>query len=183
MATRSLAVTAAVAAGAALVAGGITYASAASEPAAQAAPVSQAVAAAPEGGNNNNNNENDRNRNRDRDEDEDFNFHRIGRVHINERTFPAVPDGCIVVVSGLGADSFNIRNDSKRTIEFFRGATCDNGAPIATVGPFSTANDVVPRHVKGGVKVKHGVVGSFRVVREHIFREHEEHEEHENVGK
>ncbi|MGW2896385.1 hypothetical protein ACWDAO_17575, partial [Streptomyces sp. NPDC001212] len=58
----------------------------------------------------------------------------------------------------------NIRNDSRRGVEVFRGATCDNGAPIATVGPCSEANGVKPGRVHGGVRVKDGVVASFRVV-------------------
>ncbi|MFD4977787.1 hypothetical protein [Streptomyces sp. NPDC058424] len=110
----------------------------------------------------------------------------IGRIFINERSFSAHPDGCITVVSGLGSKSFNIRNDSKQSVEFFRGVTCDNGAPIATVGPHSEANNVRPgkikdededekgehhkkhhEEMKDGVKVKNGVVGSFRVIKRH----------------
>ncbi|MFF1928001.1 hypothetical protein [Streptomyces sp. NPDC058228] len=90
-----------------------------------------------------------------------------GRIHINERSYSAHPDGCITVVSGLGSRSFNVRNDSRRTVELFRGATCDNGSPVATVGPWSTSNGVFTRQVRGGVWVKNGVVGSFRVVRDH----------------
>ncbi|MFH8520410.1 hypothetical protein ACH4CE_36170, partial [Streptomyces gelaticus] len=82
--------------------------------------------------------------------------------------------------------SFNIRNDSRNEVEVFRGAVCDNGAPIATVGRYSSANNVLPgkdedencekgehhekkHHEKmdGGVKVKHGVVASFRVIKRH----------------
>ncbi|CAM5628196.1 hypothetical protein [Streptomyces hirsutus] len=91
-----------------------------------------------------------------------------GRIHINERSYSAAPGGCITVVSGLGSRSLNIRNDSRRTVEVFRGATCDNGAPIATVGPHSSSDGVRPRHVEGGVFVKNGVVGSFRVVKRHF---------------
>jgi hypothetical protein len=68
------------------------------------------------------------------------------------------------VVSGLGSRSFNVRNDSRKTVEVFRGATCDNGSPVATVGPWSTSNGVFTRFVRGGVFVRNGVVGSFRVV-------------------
>ncbi|MEU1595517.1 hypothetical protein ABZ468_22310 [Streptomyces sp. NPDC005708] len=100
----------------------------------------------------------------DRGYDDDYGWNRI---HINERDYPAVPDGCITVVSGLGADSLNVRNDSWRTVEVFNGATCDNGAPLATVGPHSSSNGLFPRQVKGGVQVEDGVVGSFRVVREY----------------
>jgi hypothetical protein len=87
----------------------------------------------------------------------------VGRIFINERSFSARPDGCITVISGLGAKSFNIRNDSKRTVEFFRGATCDNGAPIATVGPHSSADGVHVGKVDD-IHIKDGVVASFRVI-------------------
>ncbi|WP_406514944.1 hypothetical protein OH809_07500 [Streptomyces sp. NBC_00873] len=87
-----------------------------------------------------------------------------GRIFLNERSYSAHPDGCITVVSGLGSRTLNVRNDSRRTVEVFRGATCDNGSPVATVGPFSTSNGVTPRFVHGGVWVKNGVVGSFRVI-------------------
>ncbi|MDX3768764.1 hypothetical protein PV683_23945 [Streptomyces sp. AK08-01B] len=91
-----------------------------------------------------------------------------GRIHINERSYSARgEEGCITVVSGLGSRSFNVRNDSRRTVELFRGATCDNGSPVATVGPWSTSNGVFTRQVRGGVWVRNGVVGSFRVVRDH----------------
>ncbi|WP_393101500.1 hypothetical protein [Streptomyces sp. LN325] len=89
-----------------------------------------------------------------------------GRIDFNERSYSAQSWGCITVVSGLGSRSFNVRNDSHRTVEVFRGATCDNGSPVATVGPWSTSNGVVSHFVHGGVKVRDGVVGSFRVVRD-----------------
>jgi hypothetical protein len=89
-----------------------------------------------------------------------------GWIHFNERSYSARPGGCITVVSGLGSRSLNIRNDSRRTVEVFRGATCDNGAPIATVGPHSSSNGVRPGCVDG-LFVKNGVVGSFRVVGHH----------------
>lgn len=76
--------------------------------------------------------------------------------------------GCVTVVSGLGSKTLNIRNDSRHTVEVFRGVTCDNGAPIATVGPHSDSNGVHPGHVEGGVWVKNGVVGSFRVIERHF---------------
>ncbi|MFB7577181.1 hypothetical protein, partial [Streptomyces sp. NPDC056165] len=91
----------------------------------------------------------------------------VGRIFINERSYSARPDGCITVVSGLGSRSLNIRNDSRRGVEVFRGATCDNGAPIATVGPRSEANGVKPGRVHGGVCVEDGVVASFRVIGRH----------------
>ncbi|MFF2411591.1 hypothetical protein [Streptomyces sp. NPDC058092] len=197
MATRSTVVTAAVAAAAALAATGITYASAATSEPAQAAPVVQqaapAVQQAPapvtaldggdagrgnegrgnEGrGNEGRGNEGRGNEGRGNDEgggrDEGRGRHEEGRIHINERTYSDERGGCITVVSGLGSKSLNIRNDSRRTIEVFRGATCDNGAPIATVGPHSSSDGVFPGHVRGGVWVKNGVVGSFRVIDHHF---------------
>ncbi|MEU6807525.1 hypothetical protein ABZ920_00535 [Streptomyces sp. NPDC046831] len=172
--TRSSAITAAVAAAAALTATGITYASASAAPVPQAAPaaVHQAVAPAQAptggdvGGNNNNDNDNDRGGDRGNDhggKDKDYDE---GWIHINERSYNARPGGCITVVSGLGSRTLNIRNDSKKTVEVFRGVTCDNGAPIATVGPRSSSNGVRPGCTEG-VRVHDGVVGSFRVIHDH----------------
>ncbi|MGW2827066.1 hypothetical protein ACWC24_39735 [Streptomyces sp. NPDC001443] len=196
MKLRSKAVTAAVTAAAALAATGITYASAASAPAAsaqapQVAPVPQtvkapeaapapqaapAVADLPGGGNGQNGNNNSKGDEGDGDRgyggDRGNGGHRggghreEGRIFINERSYSAYPDGCITVVSGLGAWSLNVRNESRRTVEVFRGAVCDNGAPVATVGPFSSSNGVRPGWTKG-IDIHHGVVGSFRVVRDH----------------
>ncbi|MEU6016825.1 hypothetical protein ABZ826_23080 [Streptomyces sp. NPDC047515] len=172
MATRSTVVTAAVAAAAALAATGITYASAATSEPAQAAPVVQqapAPVSALNGGDAGKGNEGKGNEGRGEEgrgyerrghEEERYE----GRIHINERTYSDERGGCITVVSGLGSRSLNIRNDSRRTIEVFRGATCDNGAPIATVGPHSSSDGVFPGHVRGGVHVRDGVVGSFRVI-------------------
>ncbi|WP_406386042.1 hypothetical protein [Streptomyces sp. NBC_01618] len=182
MATRSTIVTAAVAAAAALAATGITYASAATSEPAQAAPVVQqaapAVQQAPapvtalEGGEGGKGNEGKGNEGGGYEEGRGHEggrrHHEEGRIHINERTYSAEPGGCITVVSGLGAKSLNIRNDSRRAVEVFRGATCDNGAPIATVGPWSSSDGVFPKRVRGGVKVKNGVVGSFRVIERHF---------------
>ncbi|WP_225080132.1 hypothetical protein [Streptomyces sp. CoT10] len=215
---RSQAMATAVAAAAALTATGITYATAAPAPEAAPAVVKQAPAPdyAPmggEGGQGKGNEGGGRGGERgeggeggERGEHGKRRHHEIGRIFINERSFSAVPDGCITVVSGLGSKSFNIRNDSKKTVEFFRGVTCDNGAPVATVGPHSEANNVRTgkikdedegekgehekgedekgEHEKGedekgehhkkhheemedGVKVKNGVVGSFRVIKRH----------------
>ncbi|MGW6076928.1 hypothetical protein ACWF09_12615 [Streptomyces sp. NPDC055186] len=175
--TRSTVVTAAVAAAAALAATGITYASASAYEPAQAVPAVQqaaAPAAAPLGGDSGKDNESKGNEGKDKDyEDKDYEDRDFkgkdheGRIHINERSYSAHPGDCITIVSGLGSRSLNVRNDSKRTVEVFRGATCDNGAPIATVGPHSSSDGVRPRHVGGGVFVKDGVVGSFRVVGHH----------------
>ncbi|MET8952248.1 hypothetical protein ACWEO4_14720 [Streptomyces sp. NPDC004393] len=189
MATRSTVVTAALAAGAALVATGITYANAASEPAqaapAVAAPAPAAAPAAPAAGapaytdgnsgngNNNGNNNNYGNNNdnskgheggEEENEEEQEHHKGEGKIFVNEREYSPHEASCITVVSGLGANSLNVRNDSKKTVEVFRGATCDNGAPIATVGPHSSSNGLFPGRVRGGVKVKHGVVGSIRIV-------------------
>ncbi|MER5363256.1 hypothetical protein [Streptomyces sp. NPDC002785] len=166
MVTRSTVVTAAIAAAAALAATGITYASAATTGSAQASPVFQQATApvsALDGGDAGKGND-------DRDHGDrgyDDRDHYEGRIQINERTYADEPGGCITVVSGLGSKSLNIRNDSRRTIEVFRGATCDNGAPIATVGPWSSSDGVFPGHVRGGVFVHDGVVGSFRVLERH----------------
>ncbi|MGW2824571.1 hypothetical protein ACWC24_26755 [Streptomyces sp. NPDC001443] len=162
MELRSTVITAAVSAAAALAATGITYASAASAPALQQAPaVAASVTDGGSGGNNNNGKGNEGKGNEGRG-----GGHRYyeGRVEINERSYSAHPGDCITVLSGLGARSLNINNDTRRTVEIFRGAVCDNGAPIATVGPRSSAAGVRPGHVEG-IEVEHGVVASFRVVR------------------
>ncbi|MPY33684.1 hypothetical protein FNH09_21280 [Streptomyces adustus] len=176
MKLRSTAVTAAVSAAAALAATGITYASAASAPAPQQAPAVAAPAAAPaapaaapdggSGGGNGNNNNGKGNEGKGNEGRGGGGGHRYyeGRIEVNERSYSAHAGDCITVVSGLGARSLNIRNDTRRTVEVFRGAVCDNGAPIATVGPRSSANGVRPGHTEG-VGVEHGVVASFRVVR------------------
>jgi hypothetical protein len=161
MSKRSIAVTAAIAGAAALAATGINYAAAAGTEAAPAAApaVRQAAApaAAPLGGESG------------QGKEKEGNHHYYkGRIQFNERSYSAETDGCITVVSGLGARSFNVRNDSWKTVEVFRGATCDNGAPVATVGPWSSSTSVETFRVRGGVFVKNGVVGSFRVV--HDFR-------------
>lgn len=172
MITRSTIVTAAVAAAAALAATGITYASAAtSEVAAQAAApaVQQAAPVSALGGgdvgkgNEGKGGGNERGGGYGGGRD-----HYEGRIHINERTYSDELGGCVTVVSGLGSKTLNIRNDSRHTVEVFRGVTCDNGAPIATVGPHSDSNGVHPGHVEGGVWVKNGVVGSFRVIERHF---------------
>ncbi|MFE2087685.1 hypothetical protein [Streptomyces sp. NPDC059460] len=193
--TRTFAVTAAVAGAAVLATTGITYASAVGST--QAAPSVQQAAPAADplggdsggrgnegrgneggygggygGGNNRGGNERGGNE-RGGNERGGYGHKEEGRIFINERSYSARgEDGCITVVSGLGSRSFNVRNDSRRTVEFFRGATCDNGSPVATVGPWSTSNGVFTRqHIRGGVFVKNGVVGSFRVVRDHFDKE------------
>ncbi|MEU0598142.1 hypothetical protein ABZ484_07775 [Streptomyces sp. NPDC006393] len=162
--TRSHAMTTAVAAAAALAASGITYASAAVEPSQAIAALRQAPAPAqaPMGGDTGNNNSKG-NEGHENNHGGNHRHYEEGWIHINERSYSAHPGGCITVVSGLGSTSLNIRNDSRRTVEVFRGVTCDNGAPVATVGPRSESNGVRPGQA-GDVFVKNGVVGSFRVI-------------------
>ncbi|WP_405960642.1 hypothetical protein OG235_25085 [Streptomyces sp. NBC_00024] len=98
-----------------------------------------------------------------------------GQIQVNERVYGAEPGSCIAVVNvrrgqgqnpnqnqnqgrGQGASSFNIRNDSDKTVEFFNGITCDNGAPVATVGPHSSSSAVE------GDREGQLLIGSFRVV-------------------
>jgi hypothetical protein len=175
---------------------GITYASAASEPAAKAAPVVQkvapeaapaavapaALAQAPLDGGNSKGNEGKGNEGREeRREHRGHREHRErGVIHVNERSYSADDFGCITVVSGLGAKSLNIRNDSWRDVEVFSGAVCDNGAPIATVGPHSSSDGVHPKRVHEGIEVDDGVVGSFRVA--HRFHGGEGREGREERG-
>ncbi|MFD8809561.1 hypothetical protein [Streptomyces sp. NPDC059597] len=169
---RSTLVTGAIAAAAAMAATGITYASAASGAVSQEAPA--VAAAAPFGGSGSGNgsgqskgNEgkgNEGNEGRgDKGGDHDYDE---GRIQVNERSYSSRAGDCITVVSGLGAKSLNVRNDSRRTVEVFRGAVCDNGAPIAVVGPHSQSDGINPRHTEG-VHVEKGVIGSFRVIRHH----------------
>ncbi|MFB9638219.1 hypothetical protein, partial [Streptomyces spiralis] len=148
---RSHAITAGLAAAAALAATGITYASAASAPEAAPAAIQQAPVQAPmggEGGNNNNSKGNEGNNNNHGNRGGNRHHEDRGWIHINERSFSSHTRGCAVIVSGLGSTSLNIRNDSRKTVEVFRGVTCDNGAPIATVGPHSTSFGVTPKDVR-----------------------------------
>jgi hypothetical protein len=95
-----------------------------------------------------------------------------GRIFFNERTYSASAEGCITAASGLGASSFSVFNDSHRTIEVFRGFNCDNGAPVAVVGPHGETSGVVTSTFHEGLFDREGlfnfgddsVVGSFRVV-------------------
>ncbi|MFE7988240.1 hypothetical protein [Streptomyces shenzhenensis] len=167
--TRSTAVTIGIAAASALAATGITYASATStsaQAALQAAPVQAPFDGNDEKGNEENEEDEGRGKGFERGFEKRF---EEGRIHINERTYSSHPGGCITVVSGLGAKTLNIRNDSRKTVEVFRGVVCDNGAPIATVGPHSSSNGVKPHKTKGFF-VKDGVLGSFRVIKEHGFK-------------
>ncbi|MGV9251613.1 hypothetical protein [Streptomyces sp. NPDC003697] len=108
---------------------------------------------------------------RDRDDGgHDYGRQDEGWIQFNERSYSASTEGCITAASGLGSSSFNVFNDSRRTIEVFRGFTCDNGAPVATVGPHGETNGVVTPTVQGGLFGlfgDDGVVGSFRVLHDH----------------
>ncbi|SOD75842.1 hypothetical protein SAMN06272781_3660 [Streptomyces sp. 1222.2] len=90
-----------------------------------------------------------------------------GRIYINERSYSADPGSCIAVVNvnslivpPLNSTSFNIRNESDRTVEFYNGVTCDNGAPVATVGPRSSSHSVAGQQQLQNL----AIVGSFRVI-------------------
>ncbi|MFJ6903301.1 hypothetical protein [Streptomyces griseoluteus] len=181
MKLRSTVITAAVSAAAAMAATGITYASAASASAPQEAPAAVAAvtggsgqggtAKGNAGGNSNGNNnskgnEGKGNEGNDRGDDHEGGGDYKGRIEINERSYSAHPGDCITVVSGLGAKTLNIRNESRKGVEVFRGAVCDNGAPIATVGPHSSSYGVKPGCVEG-LDIDRGVVASFRVVKRH----------------
>ncbi|MDX2762367.1 hypothetical protein [Streptomyces europaeiscabiei] len=93
-----------------------------------------------------------------------------GRIYVNERSYSADPGSCIVVINvnsplvpQVNTTSFNIRNESDRTVEFYSGLTCDNGAPVATVGPHSSSNSVAGQQQLEPL----AVVGSFRVINGH----------------
>ncbi|MGW9033120.1 hypothetical protein ACWGQ5_56350 [Streptomyces sp. NPDC055722] len=137
--TRSRAVTAAIAATAALAAPGTADASA-SQPNAQATPNVRVGGPKKE-----------------------------GRIWVNERSYLAQQDSCITVM-GVGATSFNVRNDSRsKLVDVFNGAVCDDGAPLATVGPKSSTNGLLPSttatiFVHGSPNVTNVPVASFRVL-------------------
>ncbi len=185
MRTRTIAVAAAGVGAALLTASGITYAmTSGSAPASASAhkaavsvrpaakPVQQAAPAParPVAGSANEEKGGDRGgEGRDREGGGRDRGHRDeGRVYFNDRAYSAAADGCITAASGLGSSSFNVFNDSWKTVEVFRGFTCDNGAPVATVGPHGDTNGVVTRTVNGGLMFgDDGVVGSFRVLNGH----------------
>lgn len=72
-----------------------------------------------------------------------------GRIQFNDRTYSAAAEGCITAASGLGSSSFSISNDSRKVVEVYRGSTCDNGSPVATVGPYGSTHGVVTPTVQG----------------------------------
>ncbi|MGW4730278.1 hypothetical protein ACWEQC_14090 [Streptomyces shenzhenensis] len=135
-----------------------------------AKPVQQAApAAVPEGDGGSGREKKDEDRDREGGEGGGggYGHKEVGRIYFNERTYSAAADGCISAASGLGSSSFSIFNDSRKTVEVFRGFTCDNGAPVATVGPHGATNGVVTRTVHGGLFGDDGAVGSFRVIHDH----------------
>ncbi|MGW6401524.1 hypothetical protein [Streptomyces sp. NPDC055134] len=181
MPTRIFAVSAAMVGAAVLAAAGITYAAQsestqAAPPAKQAAPSAKraappakqaAPAAAPHGTDSTGGRKNEGRGHKDRG----YGGKDEGRIHFNERTYSARTEGCIPAASGLGSTSFSIYNDSDRTVEVYRGFNCDNGSPVATVGPYGATHGVATGtgqgSGQGGVFVNDGVVGSFRVIRDH----------------
>ncbi|MFD1663429.1 hypothetical protein ACFSL4_36025 [Streptomyces caeni] len=96
-----------------------------------------------------------------------YGYRHKGRIYFNGRTYSAHADGCVTVAKSLSSNSFNVYNDSGLIIEVFRGFTCDNAAPVATVGPHDRSNGVVARRARGGVSGDNDVVGSFRVIGRH----------------
>jgi hypothetical protein len=86
-----------------------------------------------------------------------------GRIHVNERTYSAEPGVCTAVISSP-ATSFNVRNESDRTVEFFSGITCDTGAPIATIGPRNSSSAIPGTTVFDGAVAPFALVGSFRAI-------------------
>lgn len=135
----------------ALVATGVNYASASSSVPHAAPSVEEAAASVPFGGDGQTHNgfRNDE-----------------GRIHVNERTYSAEPGVCTAVISSP-ATSFNVRNDSDRTVEFFTGITCDNGGAIATIGPRNSSSAIPGTTVFDGAVVPFALVGSFRAIHDH----------------
>ncbi|WP_329591505.1 hypothetical protein OG298_24305 [Streptomyces sp. NBC_01005] len=86
------------------------------------------------------------------------------RIYFNERSYDARSEGCITAASGLGSNSFNVYNNSRKFVEVYRGFACDGGSPVATVGPYGSTNGVAARTVQSGGFFDNGVVGSFRVI-------------------
>ncbi|EFL37051.1 predicted protein [Streptomyces viridochromogenes DSM 40736] len=131
---------------------GVNYASASSSVPQSAPAMQDADASAPLGGDGGQTDFNNRHRNDDE-----------GRVFVNERTYSADPGVCTAVISSP-ATSFNVRNESNKTIEFFTGITCDNGAAIATIGPRNSSSVIPGTTVFDGAVVPFALVGSFRAV-------------------
>lgn len=135
----------------------VNYASASSSASKSAPSVQEPLAAVPQGGDGQTdfNYQNDHNGGRQRDDD--------GRIYVNERTFSAESGVCTAVISSP-AVTFNVRNESDRTVEFFTGITCDNGAAIATIGPGNSSSAIAGTAVFDGLVVPFALVGSFRAI-------------------
>lgn len=86
-----------------------------------------------------------------------------GRIYVNERTYSAEAGDCIAVISSP-ATSFNVRNETGKTIEFFNGITCDNGAAIEKIGPRDSSSAIPGTVVLDGAVVPFALVGSFRAI-------------------
>jgi hypothetical protein len=123
--------------------------------------VQDAAASVPLGGDGQTNLGGDGQTDHHRDRNDDH-----GRIHVNERTYSADPGVCTAVISSP-ASSFNVRNESDRTVEFFSGITCDAGAPIATIGPRGSASAIPGTTVTDGTVVPTALVGSFRAIEKH----------------
>ncbi|MFB7757919.1 hypothetical protein ACFC18_51525 [Streptomyces sp. NPDC056121] len=184
MPTRIFIVSAAAVGAAVLATTGITYAAQSEStqaappakhvapPAKRAAPpVKQAAPAAARAGTDRTDGGGNKGRGHE-DRDRGYGGKKEGRIQFNERTYSAFTEGCVPAASGLGSTSFSIDNDSDAIVEVYRGFNCDNGAPVATVGPYGATYGVAPQTDRGsrwggGVFVDDGVVGSFRVIRYH----------------
>lgn len=142
-----------------LAATSVNYASASSSVPESAPSVREAAAASvPQGGDGQTNFQNDDHGN--------FRKGDHGRIYVNERTFSAEPGVCTAVISSP-AVTFNVRNESGKTVEFFTGITCDNGAAIATIGPGNSSSAIAGTTVFDGTVVPFALVGSFRAVDKH----------------
>jgi hypothetical protein len=146
---------------AALAATGVNYASASSSVPQSAPSVGEAAASVPLGGDGQTNaplGGDGQTNNRFRNDD--------GRIHVNERTYAAEPGVCTAAISSP-ATSFNVRNDSDKSVEFFTGITCDNGAASATIGPRNSSSAIPGTPVFDGAVVPFALVGSFRVIHDY----------------
>lgn len=140
-----------------LAATGVNYASATSSVPKSAPSLQDADAAFPQGqGGDGQTDYNYRNDAHGRNDDR-------GRIHVNERTFAAEPGVCTAVISSP-ATSFNVLNESDRTIEFFRGITCDNGSAIAKIGPRNSSSAIEGTRVLDAAAAPFALVGSFRAI-------------------
>ncbi|MGN9763121.1 hypothetical protein [Streptomyces sp. SD31] len=140
-----------------LAAASVNYASASSSAPESAASALEAAAYVPQGGDGQTNFGHQRD-NHGNHQDDDH-----GQIHVNERTFSAEQGVCTAVISSP-ATSFNVRNESDKTVEFFTGITCDNGPAIATIGPRNSSSAIPGTTVADGAVVPMALVGSFRAI-------------------